>query len=376
MGNKTSEVEDMVKYDKLFSAIYLNKKVLITGHSGFKGSWLKLWLVIMGAIVEGLSLEPKTAPNHISLLNQEVPADIIDINNYDKVKSKIKSFSPDIVFHLAAQPLVRYSYANPFETFSTNIMGTAHLLEASKNISNLKAIVVITSDKCYENKESIWSYRETDALGGYDPYSASKACSEIITNCYRNSFFNIDKFNDQHSTLIATARAGNVIGGGDWSEDRLIPDLVKSALESEKTIIRSPKSTRPWQHVLEPLAGYLLLGQKLLEGKKDFACSWNFGPTGDSTITVEEVLLKSKKYWDKIDFSIQEDDVLHEAKLLELDSKKANSILKWKGIWSIEDTIDKTLSWYKHYYEFGAVNSEIDLSDYIKKAISLNQSWV
>ena len=262
-------MENMVGMEKLFGGIYKKRRGLITGNTGFKGSWLGLWLYELGAIVHGLSLEPKTNPNHYTLANYKIETDLIDITDFEKVKKSVDTFYPEIIFHLAAQPLVEYSYNNPLETFNTNIIGTANLLEASKNNNSLKAIVIVTSDKCYENREWIWSYREFDPLGGYDPYSASKACSEIIISSYRNSFFNIDEYHKSHNILIASARAGNVIGGGDWSEDRLIPDIVRAASCNKTVIIRSPNALRPWQHVLEPLSGYLLIGQKLLEEKKN-----------------------------------------------------------------------------------------------------------
>ena len=286
--------------DNLFDSIYKNKRVLITGNTGFKGTWLTYWLLKMGAIVKGLSLEPNTKPNHFSLLNLDIETDFININNYSNLKKSINNFKPEIIFHLAAQPIVRYSYNHPIETFNTNIIGTANIFEVSKNLKTLRAIVNITTDKCYENKEINYGYKETDPLGGFDPYSASKACSEIVTSSYRNSYFNISEYNKKHTVLIASARAGNVIGGGDWSEDRLIPDIIKAAHNNSKSIVRSPNSVRPWQHVLEPLTGYLLLGQKLLQGEKKFADAWNFGPSENEFCSVEEVLNIANKYWRKI----------------------------------------------------------------------------
>lgn len=368
-------MENMVDMQKLFGSVYKNKKVLVTGNTGFKGSWLCFWLSEMGAIVHGLALEPKTNPNHFTLLNNNIDTDIIDINNFEKVKNCIEMFSPEIIFHLAAQPLVRYSYKNPLETFNTNIIGTANLLEASKANKNLKAIVVVTSDKCYENKEWIWSYREFEPLGGYDPYSASKACSEIITSSYRNSFFNIEQYKKTHQVLIASARAGNVIGGGDWSEDRLIPDVVKAASDNKKVIIRSPNALRPWQHVLEPLSGYLLIGQKLLEEKREFAEAWNLGPENNSNVTVKDILISVGKYWTQIGFDIEEEAQKHEANLLRLDSIKANTKLGWKNIWNSEKTIDKTINWYKQFYLNGEVNTHCDLTEYIGNAKNQNEVW-
>jgi len=369
-------MENMVEMQNLFGGIYKNKRILVTGNTGFKGSWLCFWLKEMGAIVHGLSLSPNTNPNHFSLLNNDIDTDIIDIINFDDVKKSIDSFCPEIIFHLAAQPLVRYSYKHTLETFNTNVIGTANILEASKTCKSIKAIVNVTTDKCYENREWIWSYREFDALGGYDPYSASKACSEIITSSYRNSFFNLDQYQKTHHVLIASARAGNVIGGGDWSEDRLIPDIIKAAINNNNVIIRSPNSIRPWQHVLEPLSGYLLIGQKLLEEKKDYAEAWNLGPESNANLSVNDILIKAQKYWNKIKFNIEEDTQIHEANLLRLDSIKANTKLGWRNIWNNEETIEKTINWYQKYYEKGLVLSKDNLIEYVKKAQTLNEVWV
>jgi len=282
----------------MFNNIYKNKKVLITGHTGFKGSWLALWLKELGAEVIGYALKPPTTPSHYELLTQQ-PTDNLniisiegDIRNYIKLNEIFQSYKPEIVFHLAAQPLVRYSYINPVETFETNVMGTINVFEACRNCESVRAIVNITSDKCYENKEWVWGYRESDPMGGYDPYSASKGCAELVTSAYRNSFFtpSYPLTDSPPRVLLASARAGNVIGGGDWADDRLIPDIMRATAKNESVIIRNPKATRPWQHVLEPLSGYLLLGQKLLEGRKEFAGGWNFGPDDESNITVENLI--------------------------------------------------------------------------------------
>jgi CDP-glucose 4,6-dehydratase len=331
---------------------YKGKKVFITGHTGFKGSWLTYWLTKLGAEVVGYSDRYLTKPNHYDLLQVEIESNLNDIRNSDLLKKAIHSTNPDIVFHLAAQPLVRYGYQNPLETFETNIMGTANLLEACRGAENIKAIVVVTTDKCYENQEWLYGYRENDTLGGYDPYSASKAGAEVVTSSYRNSFFNIHDFGHSHQTLIATARAGNVIGGGDWSDDRLIPDIVRAAVSNQTSQIRSSNATRPWQHVLEPLRGYLLLGQKLMEGKIEFAEPWNFGPALESNQTVSNVLETSKKVWDKVSFEIENTQINpHEAGLLMLDCSKAYHKLGWKPKWDFNYTIAKTIEWYKAFYE-------------------------
>ncbi|MEA1938279.1 MAG: CDP-glucose 4,6-dehydratase, partial [Pseudomonadota bacterium] len=272
--------------------VYDKRRVLVTGHTGFKGSWLALWLARMGANVTGLSLPPETTPNHWDLLKPDI-ADIRgDIRDSVAVANAVQTAGPEIVFHLAAQPLVRRSYRDPLETWATNVMGTANLLEACRKSDSVRAIVVITTDKCYENMEWIWGYRENDRLGGHDPYSASKAGVELVASSYRKSFFS-----GKNAPLLATARAGNVVGGGDWSEDRLIPDLVRAIWSKTPLVIRSPYATRPWQHVLEPLSGYLMLGKKLLEGDRRFADAWNFGPDDTGNQTVETVLTRLRKNW-------------------------------------------------------------------------------
>ncbi len=360
----------------LFSNAYKNKKVLITGHTGFKGSWLSLWLTKLGAKILGYALDPPTDPNHISLLNLDIKSVIGDIRDLQKLNNAINRFKPEIIFHMAAQPLVRPSYKDPVETFETNVMGTINLYEACRKTDSVKAIINITSDKCYENKEWVWGYRENDPMGGYDPYSASKGCSEIVTSSYRNSFFNLDRYGKDHNVLLASVRAGNVAGGGDWSEDRLIPDIMKAVSTGQKVIIRSPHATRPWQHVLEPLSGYLHLGQKLIEKNKNFAEAWNFGPSDEGSITVGEVVNAMKSYWGKIDYTAKSNENnLHEANLLKLDCSKANTRLKWKGIWNSDTTFQKTANWYKEYYENNSVISASQLEDYIKDAIKAKIEW-
>jgi CDP-glucose 4,6-dehydratase len=360
----------------LFNNIYKNKKVFVTGHTGFKGSWLILWLKQLGAEVCGYSLEASTQPNHFSLLSIDINNIINDIRNKDAIAKAIKKFKPDIVFHLAAQALVRPSYENPIETFETNVIGTLNVFEACRKTGTVKAIINITSDKCYENRELVWGYREDDPMGGYDPYSASKGCSEIATSSYRNSFFNTGNYGKFHETLLASARAGNVIGGGDWAVDRLIPDIMKAAEKGTEVLIRAPQAIRPWQHVLEPLSGYLLLGQKLLEGKIEFASAWNFGPNHDSSIEVNKVLKIIKNYWEKINYSIKQDsNQPHEAKFLKLDCSKAHSLLNWDSIWNINTAIEKTSNWYKSYYEKKEIVSNEDLECYIKDAKLKKVIW-
>ncbi|EES88885.1 CDP-glucose 4,6-dehydratase [Helicobacter canadensis] len=351
--------------------IYKNKKIFITGHTGFKGSWLSLWLNLLGAKIYGYSLMPNTNPNHFKIINlQDKLAQnyFADINDLKKLEDAMVESDPEIIFHLAAQPLVRYSYKNPLETFQTNAMGTFNILNCARKLKSLKAIVIITTDKVYENKEWLWGYREDETLGGYDPYSASKACAEIITNSMRQSFFNVEKFKQTHQVLIASVRAGNVIGGGDWSEDRLIPDIIKGANESKTTIIRNPDSIRPWQHVLEPLCGYLALGEKLLKGEKEFATSFNFGPNNEGDLSVKNVLELATSLWNKISYEISVDlNAPHEANLLMLDISKARKILGWKPVLDSRLSIEWTIEWYKKFYENKKILTEQQLQKYGEK---------
>jgi CDP-glucose 4,6-dehydratase len=366
----------MTNFENLFKGIYKNKTVLVTGHTGFKGSWLCLWLTKMGANVVGYSLEAPSTPNHIEVLDLDIVSVIGDIRDQEKLNKTFESYKPDIVFHLAAQALVRLSYENPIDTYETNVMGTLKVFEACKN-TNVKAIVNITSDKAYENKEWIWGYRENDPMGGYDPYSSSKGCADILANSYRNSYFNPNDYKKTHNTLLASCRAGNVIGGGDWAKDRLITDIMVSVSQGKKVSIRNPYATRPWQHVLEPLSGYLQIGQKLLEGKVEFGNAWNFGPSDEGSITVEEVVQNVKKFWDKIDYEINKDPKnFHEANLLKLDCSKAHIQLKWKDVWDSETTFEKTVKWYKAYYEgYKMVLTQNDLESYISDAKVKNIEW-
>lgn len=358
----------------LFGGIYKDKTVLVTGDTGFKGSWLVYWLKEMGANVIGYSLEAPTSPNHISLLNLDVVSVVGDIRDLDKLNKTFETYRPDIVFHLAAQALVRPSYENPIETYETNVIGTLKVFEACRK-HNVKAIVNITSDKAYENKEWIWGYRENDPMGGYDPYSSSKGCADLLANSYRNSYFNPENYKKTHNTLLASCRAGNVIGGGDWAKDRLMTDIMLSVSQGKKVSIRNPRATRPWQHVLEPLSGYLHVGQKLLE-EKEFGEAWNFGPSDEGSITVEEVVKNVKKHWDKIDYEINCDpNQLHEANLLKLDCSKAHIMLKWKDVWDSETTFLKTVKWYKSYYEEGKILTQTDLNDYVNDANSKGLIW-
>ncbi len=358
----------------LFDDIYKNRSVLVTGHTGFKGSWLAYWLTQMGAKVIGYSLEAPTHPSHFELLMQnpqyedfrsQLTSIIGDINDLEKLNQVFKHYQPEIVFHLAAQSLVRYSYVNPVETYTTNVLGTLKVLEACRKHS-VKAIVNITSDKAYENKEWVWGYRENDTLGGYDPYSSSKGCADILANSYRNSFFILEEYGVKHNTLLASCRAGNVIGGGDWAKDRLVVDIIMAASQNKSVQIRNPQAIRPWQHVLEPLSGYLLLGQNLLEGKKEFATAWNFGPGDVESVTVEALVRYMAEFWPAIDYEVRRDNEQpHEAHLLKLDCSKAHSLLQWKPLWNNKKAFKKTVEWYKNYYENGKIQTKEDLKDYM-----------
>lgn len=354
----------------LFGGCYKDRKVLVTGHTGFKGSWLTLWLSMLGAKVAGFALDPETTPNHWDLLKLEIDDHRGDIRDASLFSDKVQNFHPEIVFHLAAQPLVRRSYRDPLATWSSNVMGTANLLEACRKTSSVKAIVVVTSDKCYENKEWPWGYRENDRLGGYDPYSASKAATELVAASYRQSFMS-----EPNSPLLATARAGNVIGGGDWSEDRLIPDVVRTVIEKHSLEIRAPHATRPWQHVLEPLAGYLLLGQQLLERRDGMAEAWNFGPDIEGNYTVKEVLSELRRHWPDFNWHQTSETQPHEANLLFLDSAKARQHLSWNPVWSWRESVTATANWYQAYIRHGEVISRGQLESYITAAQSAGIVW-
>ena len=360
----------------LFRGIYSGKKVLVTGHTGFKGSWLSYWLTQMGADVIGYSLEAPTDPNHFEFMNIDMISIIGDIRDQKKLDETFEKYQPEIVFHLAAQALVRLSYEEPVETFDANVMGTLKVFEACRKTTSVRVIVNITSDKAYENKEWVWGYRENDAMGGYDPYSASKGCAELVTSSYRNSFFNSLQYGVEHNVLLASCRAGNVIGGGDWAADRLMTDIMLSASQNKKVEIRNPHATRPWQHVLEPLSGYLAIGQKLLEGKKEFAEGWNFGPSDEGSISVQKVVEQIKKYWENIDYDLDiSQKHPHEANLLKLDCSKAHIKLHWQNVWNSETTFEKTVNWYKIFYQDQEIITLEDLQSYISDARDKHLEW-
>jgi CDP-glucose 4,6-dehydratase len=361
-----------MEISNLFGGVYNGRKCLVTGDSGFKGSWLAAWLTQMGAEVKGYALAPNTQTNHKTLLQTKYKSIEGNILDFPQLKSVFEEFQPEIVFHLAAQSLVKYSYENPTETYQTNVIGTLNVLEASRQTDSVKAIINVTTDKCYENREWIWGYRENDPMGGYDPYSSSKGCAELLTQSYRKSFFE----GDTNQILLASVRAGNVIGGGDWSKDRLIPDLIKATTVNEETEIRNPLATRPWQHVLDPLSGYLLLGWKLFEGKKEFAEGWNFGPDLSSNLSVKEIADEAKLSWSKIKYTVSPDkNNHHEANLLMLDCSKANKLLKWTPVWDRSETIKKTILWYKDFYEKDVLNTGDDIINYVQEAVTKNKVW-
>lgn len=327
------------------SSFWKSKRVLISGHTGFKGSWLAQMLVDAGAQVSGYALAPNSEPNLYSVLGlkDHVSSHIADIRNLDKLEAAIHEEKAQIVLHLAAQPLVRASYDDPHYTFETNVMGTVNMLEAIRHQSSVKAAVMITTDKVYENPENGQAFVEGDALGGYDPYSASKAADEIVISSYIRSFFN-PKTDSETIPLLASARAGNVIGGGDWSADRLVPDIVRAKKEGRSLVIRSPSAVRPWQHVLDPLWGYLLLAQRLYEGERTLVGAYNFAPSEKKTLTVEQIARRSKVKCD-----IQLDATKHEAQTLRLDAGKARKVLCWKPALDIEEGLDWTFDWYARH---------------------------
>ncbi|MBW9147780.1 CDP-glucose 4,6-dehydratase [Clostridium sp. CM028] len=349
---------------------YKNKNVLITGHTGFKGSWLAIWLKKLGANVIGYALDPVSVKSNFVL--SEISNDIVDIRgdirDSKHLNEVFMTYEPEIVFHLAAQPLVRYSYENPKETYEVNFMGTVNVLEAVRASKETKALVIITSDKCYENSEWMYSYREIDPMGGYDPYSSSKGCVELLVSSYRNSFFNTAEYKN-HEKIIVTARAGNVIGGGDWAIDRIIPDCIRALENDEEILLRNPGAVRPWQHVLEPLYGYLLLGTKILKKDVEFSGAWNFGPEAQNVITVQEVVRRLVKEWGNGSWKslILKGDSFHEASLLSLDISKARFCLNFKPRWGIDETIEKTVEWYRQYKDEKVIDiCESQISDYCR----------
>jgi len=325
-------------------SFWKSRRVYLTGHTGFKGSWLSLWLESMGAEVKGYALAPATTPSLFEEANvaDKIESEIGDIRNLDQLQKSMSEFNPEVLIHMAAQPLVRLSYKEPVETYETNVMGTVKVLEAARQCLNLKSIVNVTTDKCYENKEREQGYREEEPMGGYDPYSSSKGCTELVTSAYRRSFM------QELNIGLASARAGNVIGGGDWSDDRLIPDILSAFEKGEPVVIRNPESTRPWQHVLEPLSGYLLLAERLNESTRDYAEGWNFGPHDEGAKPVNWILDRMVSEWGNgVSWKLDQGSHPHEADYLKLDISKAKSRLSWQPTWDLEQTLKKIVAWHQ-----------------------------
>ena len=333
-----------------FNSVYHGKRVLVTGHTGFKGSWLSLWLSELGAEVYGYALDAPTDPSlfdEADVLSVLAGHEIGDVRDRENLKAYLLKVQPQIVFHLAAQPLVRLSYSEPAETYETNVMGTVNLLEAVRATSSVRVCQVITSDKCYENREWVYAYRENDCMGGYDPYSNSKGCSELVVSSYRQSFFHPDRISE-HRVSLSSVRAGNVIGGGDWADDRIIPDCIRALEKSQAIEVRNPHAIRPWQHVLEPLSGYLWLAACQYQNPGRFEEGWNFGPGGIGNVPVSEIAGMVVKSWGSGSWQCEDSDMekVHEARFLKLDITKANDLLEWYPVNSVEDAINMTVVWY------------------------------
>lgn len=361
-----------------FVNTFHDKKVLVTGHTGFKGAWLCEWLLSLGANVTGLALVPATQPSLFSQLGlvERLNHQIGDIRNPEIVSQTVKECNPDFVFHLAAQPLVRLSYVQPLETYQTNVLGTIHVLEALRSLRKPCAAIFITTDKCYENLENGHAYREEDPLGGYDPYSSSKAACEIAIASWRRSFFK------DHLVKVASARAGNVVGGGDWALDRIVPDCIRSLQKGEPIAVRNPAATRPWQHVLEPLSGYLwlaayLVNPKLHSAGTDLASAFNFGPTPDATRTVAELVLEMLKHWPGRWEDRSDATAVHEAKLLSLSIRKAKQLICWEPVWHFAQTVEQTVAWYHGTREGTghAAQTRFQIESYEAAARQLNLPW-
>lgn len=353
----------------MFDGIYSGRRVLVTGHTGFKGSWLVLWLRRMGAQVTGLALDPDTAPAHWDLLALDDVVDHrVDLRDASRLPDLVGAIEPEIVFHLAAQPLVRRSYREPTATFATNVMGLVNLFEAIRATRSVRVLVNATTDKVYAEHIAPAGYRESDPLGGHDPYSTSKACAELVTESYRKSFF-------EEGPRVATGRAGNVIGGGDWSEDRLVPDIVRACLSGTSLHLRYPAATRPWQHVLEPLSGYLCLAQRLWKDDSLDTYAFNFGPGRDADLSVEALVAQVHSNWP--DFRVEGAPGPHprEAALLRLDSTLSHEVLGWSPVWNAETAIERTVAWYRAWYEGGLLRSDDDLDTFVSEAQSKSYAW-
>jgi CDP-glucose 4,6-dehydratase len=330
-------------------SFWQGKRVFLTGHTGFKGSWMSLWLQSLGAELTGFSLEPPTQPSlfDVARVADGMRSIIGDVRDLSGLQAALQQAKPEIVIHMAAQALVRYSYQNPVETYATNVMGTVHLLESVRTTPGVKSVVIVTTDKCYENREWVWGYRENEPMGGYDPYSNSKGCAELVTAAYRNSYFNPEQYSE-HGVAVATGRAGNVIGGGDWAQDRLIPDMLRAVSKGDAVMIRSPHSIRPWQHVLEPLSGYMTLAERLYLDGTAFAESFNFGPYDSDAKPVEWIIERLCQVWGGgASWRLDGQPQPHEATYLKLDCSKAHSRLAWRQRWNLEQAIEKIVHWHQ-----------------------------
>ncbi|MDP2688480.1 MAG: CDP-glucose 4,6-dehydratase [Deltaproteobacteria bacterium] len=335
------------------AVFWKNKKVLVTGHTGFKGSWLSLWLQMMGANVTGVSLPPPTSPNHFEAADvaKGMASVLADVRDHEKLQAIMAGHRPEIIIHMAAQPLVRYSYQNPRETYATNVMGTVNVLEAVRQLGGVRSVLVVTSDKCYENKDRLRGYREGEPLGGHDPYSSSKGCAELVTAAYRNSYFNINDYG-RHGVGVASVRAGNVIGGGDWAEDRLVPDIMKALMENRHVTIRNPGAVRPWQHVLEPLGGYLSLAERLWGSGPAYSGAWNFGPDDENARPVSWIIETMISLWGGSSrWTLDQGRNPYEAKYLRLDCTKVKTALGWSPKLGIFETLERVIRWYRDYQQ-------------------------
>ena len=354
----------------VFSNIFHNKHILVTGHTGFKGSWLSLWLDRLGARVSGLSLPPETSPSHWGLLDLDIDSYICDLRDADTTRQIIHRIQPDFIFHLAAQSLVRPSYADPLETWSTNVMGGGHLLETCRDLAHLAGVLFVTTDKCYENTGQTSPYKEDDRLGGHDPYSASKAAAEMLAQSYRLSFFSATD-----APVLCTARGGNVIGGGDWSKDRLVCDIIRAVQDGDELHIRYPEAVRPWQHVLDCLSGYLCIAEHMLSHGKTGETAWNIGPNQNDALSVKQIVDKAQRYFPGFTWKKDGDNILHEAGYLTLDSTRAHQQLDWHPLYNVDEALESTFHWYRSYLDKHRVISAQQLDDYTQKAADQHIRW-
>ncbi len=368
---------DVNLFESQFAGLYRGRRVLVTGHNGFQGSWLTMWLRLLGARVVGLSLAAGPMPNHAGLLKLRVPEAECDLRDAAAVHQTVRALDPEIVFHLGGQSILRRALREPAETFQTNVMGLVNVLEALRRSPSVRSIVNVTSDKCYLETETSRGFRETDRLGGFDPYSASKACSEIVSLCYQRSFLS-DRARQGRaagrSAAMATARSGNTIGGGDWSEERLVPDLVKAAVTNHVARLHAPRTTRPWQHVLDPLSGYLLLGAQLINDPKQAARPWNFGPDDDDRIGLAEFALLFQRQWPALRTEF-EPGVMAEPSLVRLDTRRARERLGWRPVWRSPEAIAQTAQWYRSFHEHGRVVTRDQIKSYSLAAVRLGLGW-